>query len=856
MTGFMRSRVNERLTRAARFPVTLIVAPAGFGKTVALRDFIATARLDAVRYDVAREDLSLLAFAHGLARALQPVAPSASSSFALIQARVAQEQTPVSELADWFIEHLRRVVATIVIDDLHHAAVDARVLELIVTLIERTTGRINWIVATRSDAGLPVASWLGYGRIDVPIGEDDLRFTEDEALAAAEDVHSQVPSEEIGALRDLTGGWPVALSIALRTRTHATDLRAATAGAREMLYRYLAEQVYAGLSDEQRTLLLDTAVFPTFDASIVESLGGSTAFLNDLRRGATFIGEPLPGTFRYHDLFRDFLESELRRAGPDRWIDAHARGAEVLERRGDASRALSLYAIAQDRTSVQRLLAQRGADLYERGEIETISTALAMLDGSEPADARVLALKATVLAGRGHFDLAERDFLDAIALAGDQEMRLGIVHRYALELIRHDRDAIALLAPYAADEMIPAARRVPLLGTYATALARAGILDEAVNVVTTAIASINAEVSDTVRARFYQQAAFVHQLLPDRGNAWNYANLAIDLAGAQGLFDVVARAYSVLYTIVYDDEDDPIESLALLDRLIAASRKSGSVQTRIYGTLASIDIEVDRGDDIAIERLDAELARTDGTLPRISAATLLPARALRAAWTGDFESAYAILEGTSDHVNGTDRRALRFAEIALYAVAAGKAEEGAGAIARSQAELGESKRATRRTARTLVLLALAELMRGHSSAAHRLLSDAEAAIPRNARRLQTLLHAVRVYYRRQLGQSEPADVAAALERLRSAHFGGLARLLAVLPFAEEGEGGGYSQLTPAERDLLALLAQGGTSKEIAARTGRSAQTIDTHIRAICRKLECSGRREAVALAIRSGWVHH
>src|SRR6185312_10276608 len=115
---------------------------------------------------------------------------------------------------------------------------------------ERTTGRISWIIATRSDAGLPVASWLGYGRIDVPVGEDDLCFTEDEALAAAEDAQANIASQEVGALRDLTGGWPVALSIALRTRTHALDLRTATAGAREMLYRYLAEQVYAGLSDQ------------------------------------------------------------------------------------------------------------------------------------------------------------------------------------------------------------------------------------------------------------------------------------------------------------------------------------------------------------------------------------------------------------------------------------------------------------------------------------------------------------------------------------------------------------------------------------------------------------------------------
>ncbi|MBV8636551.1 MAG: AAA family ATPase [Candidatus Eremiobacteraeota bacterium] len=850
----MRSRVNERLARAARFPVTLIVAPAGFGKTVALRDFLSTSRTDAVRYDVPREDGTLLAFAHGLARALQDVAPSAASAFPQIQSRILQAPSPVLTLTEWFGEHLRRVVATIVIDDLHHAAVDARVVELVVALIERTTGRINWIIATRSDAGLPVASWLGYGRIDVPVGEDDLRFTEDEALAAAEEAEAGIAREEIAALRELTAGWPVALSIAVRTRTYATDLLAATTGTREMVYRFLAEQVYCGLTPEQQAFLLDASVFSSFDASIVAELGASNALFSDLRREASFIYEVMPGVFRYHDLFRDFLDSELCRAGHERAARAHLQAAAILERRHETARALALYTAAHDRASVSRLLAESGTDVYERGEAEAIANALALLEPDEVCDARILAVKAIALSGRGHFEAAERDFLDAITRAEETEVRLSIVHRYAIELIRHDRDAIALLAPYAPDDRIAPARRVPLLGTYASALARAGLLDQAVRVVTEALVLIDSGVADAARARFYQQAAYVHQLLPDRGNAWNYANLAIDLARGCGLFDVVARAYSVLYTIVYDDEDDPIESLSLLDRLIEAANKSGGVQTRMYGLLASIDIETSRGDELAIERLEKEIARINGLLPHTVAETLLASRALRAAWSGDFAEAYAIVAGSEKEVTGYARRALRCAEIALYAAACGRSDEAHAAMERAQEALAASRHRSHRSARTLLVLALVELVRGHVASAHRFLSEAETTMIRKGRRLQTLAHAVRVYHRSALGQAEPGEIAAALERLRSAHFGGIARLLSKLPFPAAAEGGGYGALTPAERDILLLLATGASSKEIAGKTGRSSHTVDTHIRSMCRKLECSGRREAVALAIKSGWV--
>jgi DNA-binding CsgD family transcriptional regulator len=105
----------------------------------------------------------------------------------------------------------------------------------------------------------------------------------------------------------------------------------------------------------------------------------------------------------------------------------------------------------------------------------------------------------------------------------------------------------------------------------------------------------------------------------------------------------------------------------------------------------------------------------------------------------------------------------------------------------------------------------------------------------------------------QLEQVDPAALTASLERLRAEHFGGIARLLAALPLARV-EGAGYAQLTPSEREILQLLAKGASTKDVAGKTGRSPQTVDTHIRSICRKLNCSGRREAVAIATAAGWV--
>ncbi len=853
-TRSLRSRLNDRLARATRYPVTLILAPAGFGKSVALRDFIETTRLDAIRYDVNRDDRTVLAFVRGLSAALEPLAPSAKAAFPAMQQRVMAAADPLRELGDWFAEHLRRVVGTIVVDDFHYAAADPGAVALLTELIGGSGDRIRWIVASRSDAGLPIATWLGYGRMDVPVGEDDLRFTAEEALVAADDAQANLDAAEVEQLRELTAGWPVALAIALRTRLHAADLRSATRGTREMVYRYLAEQVFTGLSPAQQRFLLDTCVFSGFDTATAQALGGTPDLLADLRRSVAFLTATSLTGYRYHDLFRDFLESELRRCGDAQWYRAHAAGGALLERGGDAAGALSLYAKAGVAEGILRLVEQAGFQLFERGRTEVLEAALDSLPESvRQENASALGVRGMLEASRGHFELAERGFVAAIDRAADRELRIALVHRYAIELVRHDRDCIPLLEPYANDDRVPLALRVPILGTLATAYVRARRIDDAVTTIERALSRIET-FGDDVRARLYQQAGYVHQWAGSAERARTYATRAVELALARGLFEVAARAYTVLYGLLHDETDDPIVLLALLDRLDECARKGASRQVRLFGLLAAYDVEAERGDDVALERLDRALDEGRGAPPTARADALLPAQALRAGWEGGFHRAYDLLAGSTERFGSDERRALRAAEIALYAFAAGLHAQGEAAKSESLAALERCERPSRRVVRSQLLLALAELARGRGAVAHRHLAEAERLLAPAMRRLKALASAVRALYRVELDQAEPALAATALERLRAEHLGGIARLLSALPLARGEERPGPGLLTPAEREILQHLVTGASTKAVAARTSRSPQTVDTHIRSICRKLNCRGRREAVALALGERWL--
>jgi ATP/maltotriose-dependent transcriptional regulator MalT len=849
-----RPRLNDRLAHAARYPIVLVTAPAGFGKSVAIDDFLRRTSSDAVRFDVRPEENTLLAFARRFGEVLQPVVPSIVASFPALQepGNVLATAAAPGLLSDWFAEHFKRMTATIVVDDLHFAASDPACMEFLTALVERTSERISWILASRSDAGLPAATWLAYGKMDLPIDRNDLRFTLEEALATARAEPASMDPSDVESLWRLTDGWPVAFAIALRTQTQAEELRGATT--RDLIYRYLAEQVFERVSAEQREFLLATSVFSSFDASIVRALGGTGEFIDDLRQGVAFLNETEPGEFRYHDLFREYLESELLRRGREAWQSAATVGARLLEDRGDAAGALALYTKAKEVPSILRVLENDGFGLFERGRAGALAVALdAVPEESRAQSATALGLQAMLEAARGHFEPASRSFVAAIERATLTEVRLTLVHRYAIELVRQGRDCIELLEPYADDVAMAPALRVPILGTMGTAYTRASRHVWAVKAIETGISLLDPTVGDDARARFYQQAAYVYSQASDHDNARRYASLSVELALSRDLYDVAVRAYSALYQIAYDESDDPIACLTILDKLLECARKGGSVQGRLYGLIASYGIEADRGNEAALQRIEALLAEIPGMLSQNRSEVLLPAMALRASWHGQFRRSYELLAPARDHQTD-ERRAEYYSEVALYACAAGLRDETKAAIDAADAALGRWGKPTRRALRAQLMLAFAELTRARLTSAHRHLAAVKRELNPAMSRLSALAEAGWAFYRNALEPAGSDGIARAMERLRAEQFGGIARLLEGLPVADNT--GGYAALTATEREILRLLAAGGSTKSMAERTSRSPRTIDSHVRSICKKLSCRSRRAVVALAIGAGWVQN
>ena len=532
-----------------------IAAPAGYGKSVALRQYLATLSAPSIRFDCGSEHATLLGFLRGLCEAIAAHAPHAAATLAGAYDRSRASATPSADLALWMESHLRGFGGVVAIDDLHVAEADRTVAEFVAALIERSKDAIAWVIASRSTAGLPIGTWLAYGDTDLAIDERDLRFTLDEARAAARGFRLAIRGEELGELLELTDGWPTALSFALRSSTRSADLRSVAATTREMIYRYFAEQVYAEFDEEERDLLAVATALPSIDVDVLRAAGfdRALAIVESLRERTAFIFAESPRNFRCHDLFREFIRREIEREGHRRFEAVHDRAARALESTGDLERALGAYVIAGARDDVRRVLEAHGFDLLERARGDLVARAVDAL--AEPArreNARILAVRGMLQATAGKNARAEALFTRAIARAGDDRELVAIASlRLAILLANLGRDTEAILEALVADETQSHNHRAEALSVLTAQRASAGDLERAAEGIQQ-IESLLVDVdSDQTRAKVLQRMGVVttQDLGMSSALRFDVASRRNELANELHLFSLASRACAALSNI-------------------------------------------------------------------------------------------------------------------------------------------------------------------------------------------------------------------------------------------------------------------------------------------------------------------
>jgi ATP/maltotriose-dependent transcriptional regulator MalT len=775
-----RERVVERIRRSKDNRVLLLLADAGFGKSVAVQQFLQGEQEPYAFYRVAPDTTTLLGFLRGLTTALDQFVPGAHLSFTMAYERSMQSQTPFGELATWLGEHLRDATMRIVIDDLHNAGSDD-IGDFLAHAIDASPRAIKWLIATRSSKAFSPSTWLAQREMDWPIDDSELRFTSGEVAQLAQNLGMKFSPRGFDAVLRTSDGWPSAAALALLTAETLPALQIATS--RLDVYDVLAQLVFDAQTDEAQRFLLETSVFSVIERDVLEASGWHFQGLADAPGwDGPYIEELSDGTFRYDSLFRDFLTRILADKSPEERRDALIRAAVAYERLDRIPEALEFHGRAKTVSAMTRLLSAHGFALIERGETDAVETAInALPEEAQHASPAILGLRGVIDSQSAQYDTAEAWFRLALHDLHDIALRLNLIYRYSLDLVRRGRtDCIELLEPAIATAEALAHELHPVLCcTLATAYVQVERLDEAQALLAQALPNLGGGLSESQRARAYHQAAFVALRCADVRNAANYATAVVEIATPAGLYDLAARAYSILYEIAHVWDAVPRKALQYVEQVASFALRCGDSQVREWALIAAYYIEAERGNGSMMLTIERSLNTADVLqMPEAASEALLPGQSLRSTWTGDFAHAYGLLARSAPEQGSADRRALRWAEIALYAAASGRLEEAREATDQARLELADApqgKYSIQALAFALLTLSMlgdadtwVELRRGPR------LRDLSLS-------LAALIRCVDLLNGHWAQKRDHAGIIAALDNMRRHDLGGLAAMLEALP---------------------------------------------------------------------------
>jgi LuxR family maltose regulon positive regulatory protein len=378
-----RPRLSERLDRGTASKLTLVSAPAGFGKTTLLTEWLAEETAAPAGEGSARDGADgagggrLVAWlsldradndpasfwTYVIAALRTAVAGIGESALGLLQ---ASAPPPIETVLTVLLNELGAVAADIVLvlDDYH--VIDAReVQDGMAFLLDHLPAGLHVVIASRADPALPLARLRARGEL-VETRAAELRFTSGEAAAYLNEVMGlALTSQDVAALEGRTEGWIAALQLAalsMQGRADVAGFIAGFAGDDRYVVDYLAEEVLQRQPDHVQAFLLQTSILSRLSGPLCDAVtgqAGGKAMLEAMDRGNLFL-VPLDDRrqwYRYHHLFADVLQARLLDEQPGQVPDRHRRASIWYQQNGEPSAAIGHALAAGD--------FQRAADLVE-----------------------------------------------------------------------------------------------------------------------------------------------------------------------------------------------------------------------------------------------------------------------------------------------------------------------------------------------------------------------------------------------------------------------------------------------------------------------------------------------------------
>ncbi len=373
-----RTRLIERLNEGLLGKLTLISAPAGFGKTTLVSEWLVGCDRPATWLSLDEGDNDLIRFLTYFVAALQTIMPTIGEAMLAV---LESPQPPVETMLTALLNEISGIPQNfiLVLDDYH--VIDTAPIDHALTfLLEHLPPQMHLVITTRDDPLLPVARLRARGHL-TELRASDLRFTVAEAAEFLNQVmHLSLSARDIATLESRTEGWIAGLQLAvlsMQGRSDMTQFIRAFAGDNRYIVDYLVDEVLQRQPESIRSFLLQTAILDRLNGPLCEAVTDQqegSARLEALERGNFFV-IPLDDKrqwYRYHQLFADVLYAHLMTERPDEVPTLHRRASEWYEQNGSTADAIHHALSAEDFTRAANLVEMAVPDLRRNRQDATL----------------------------------------------------------------------------------------------------------------------------------------------------------------------------------------------------------------------------------------------------------------------------------------------------------------------------------------------------------------------------------------------------------------------------------------------------------------------------------------------------
>ncbi len=374
-----RSHLLTILDQSRSFPLTLLSASAGFGKTTLLSTWASQSTSQVAWLTLDEQDNDPTRFwAYVIAALRHSGSPVGEATLALLHS--PQPALLTSALTALINELAALAQDTALILDDYHLIREQAIHESLQFMLDHLPPCLHLLLASRADPQLPLARLRARGQV-VEIRETDLRLSGEEAARFLTQIMNlSLSAEDIGRLETRTEGWITGLQLAaLSLRRHA-DVSAflkTFAGSHRLILDYMQEEILEPLPEGQQRFLIQTAVLERMNAEVCQALTGEKAsqqMLESLERANLFL-VPLDEErcwYRFHTLFREVLLARLQASQPEQVARLHREAALWYQQQGWPHEAIPHALATKDFLFVAELLEGCVERLYLQGELQTL----------------------------------------------------------------------------------------------------------------------------------------------------------------------------------------------------------------------------------------------------------------------------------------------------------------------------------------------------------------------------------------------------------------------------------------------------------------------------------------------------